>query len=82
MAHTHNGNASKISKRSIGRPRHQWKDNIRMDLKEIGANVRNWMESARRVFVKKALKLEVPYAIKLVTTIKEKQISQMLSFLY
>ena len=23
-------------------PRHRWNDNIRMDLKEIGVNTRNW----------------------------------------
>ena len=28
-------------KRSLGRPRRRWKDNIRMDLKEIGINTRN-----------------------------------------
>ena len=25
-------------KRPLGRPRHRWEDNIRMDLKEIGVN--------------------------------------------
>ena len=28
--------------RPSGRPRRRWKDNIRMDLKEIGINMRNW----------------------------------------
>ena len=28
-------------KRLLGRPRHRWKDNIRMDLEEIGINTRN-----------------------------------------
>jgi hypothetical protein len=27
--------------RPLGRPRHRWEDNIRMDLKEIGINTRN-----------------------------------------
>ena len=27
--------------RPLGRPRHRWKDNIRMDLEEIGINVGN-----------------------------------------
>ena len=31
-------------KRPLGRPRHRWEDNIRMDLKEIG-NTRNWVDS-------------------------------------
>ena len=35
--------AFKIGKRSIGRPRHRWEDNTRMDLKEIGINTRNWV---------------------------------------
>ena len=33
-----------IRKRSLGRPRRRWEDNIRMDLKEIGMNVMNWVE--------------------------------------
>ena len=33
-------------KRPLGRPRHRWKDNIRMDLKEIGINSRNWVDLA------------------------------------
>ena len=28
-------------KRPLGRPRHRWEDNIRMDLNEIGINMRN-----------------------------------------
>ena len=30
-----------IGMRPLGRPRLRWKDNIRMDLKEIGINTRN-----------------------------------------
>ena len=30
-----------IAKRPLGRPRHRWEDNIRIDLKEIGINTRN-----------------------------------------
>ena len=29
-------------KRPLGRPRHRWEENIRMDLEEIGINVGNW----------------------------------------
>ena len=36
-----------IGKRPLGRPRRRWEDNIRMDLKEIGINTRNWVNSAR-----------------------------------
>ena len=32
-------------KRPLGRPRHGWEDNIKMDLKEIGVNTRNWFDS-------------------------------------
>ena len=30
----------------LGRPRHRWEENIRMDLKEIDINTRNWVDSA------------------------------------
>ena len=33
-------------KRRLGRPRRRWEDNIRMDLKEIGINAGNWVDSA------------------------------------
>ena len=33
--------------RPSGRPRHGWEDNIRMDLKEIGINMRNWVNPAQ-----------------------------------
>ena len=35
-------------KRPIGRPRRRWEDNIRMDLREIGINAGNWVDSAQR----------------------------------
>jgi hypothetical protein len=31
------------SKRPLGRPRHRWEDNIKMDLREIGINGVNWI---------------------------------------
>ena len=34
-------------RRPLERPRHRWEDNIRMDLKEIGINTRNWVDSAQ-----------------------------------
>ena len=34
-------------KRPLGRPRHCWEDNIRMDLKEIGINTKNWVDLAQ-----------------------------------
>jgi hypothetical protein len=34
-------------KRPLGRPRHRWEDNIRMNLKEIGINGANWIRLAQ-----------------------------------
>ena len=34
-------------KRTLGRPRRRWEDNIRMDLNEIGINAGNWVDSAQ-----------------------------------
>ena len=31
-------------KRSLGRPRRRWEDNIKINLKEIGINMRNWVD--------------------------------------
>ena len=51
-------------KRPLGTPRHRWEDNIKIDLKEIGINTRNWVDSAQdrdywRAPVKAALNLRV-----------------------
>ena len=34
-------------KRPLGRPRRRWEDNIRMDLKEMGMNIRNCVDLAQ-----------------------------------
>ena len=34
-------------KRILGSFRRRWEDNIRMDLKETGVNMRNWVDSAQ-----------------------------------
>ena len=52
-------------KRPLGRPRHRWEDNIRIDLKEIGINTRNCVHLAQdrdywRPLVNVALNLQVP----------------------
>ena len=52
-------------KRPLGRPRHRWEDNIRMDLEGIGINTRSWVDSAQirdywRALVNATLKLQVP----------------------
>ena len=31
-------------KRPLGRPRHRWEDNIKMDLKEVGCGDMDWIE--------------------------------------
>jgi hypothetical protein len=31
-------------KRPLGRPRHRWEDNIKMDLREIGIDGANWIQ--------------------------------------
>jgi hypothetical protein len=31
-------------KRPLGRPRHRWEDNVRMDLQEVGCGGMDWME--------------------------------------
>jgi hypothetical protein len=33
--------------RPLGRPRHRWEDNIKMDLREIGINGANWIQLAQ-----------------------------------
>ena len=52
-------------KRSLGRPRRRWEDNIRINLKEIDINTRNWVDSAEnrdywKTLVNAALNLRVP----------------------
>ena len=54
-----------IGKRPLGRPRRRWKDNIRMEIEEIGINAGNWVDSAQdrnywRALVNAALNLWVP----------------------
>ena len=52
-------------KRPLGRPRRRWEDNVRMDLRKIGINMRNWVDSAQdedywRALVNATLNLWVP----------------------
>jgi hypothetical protein len=49
----------------LGRPRRRWEDLIRMHLKEMGINTRNWVDSAQdkdywRALVNAALNLRIP----------------------
>jgi hypothetical protein len=52
-------------KRPLGRPRRKWEGKIKMDFREIGIDVANWIRLARgtvqwRVFVSTVMKLRVP----------------------
>jgi hypothetical protein len=52
-------------KRLLGRPRHRWEDNIKMDLREIGIDGANWIRLAQdrvqwRAFVNMVMNLQVP----------------------
>ena len=44
-----------IGKRPLGRLWHKWEDNIKMDLKEINMNTRNWVDSAQGGIIGEAL---------------------------
>ena len=51
--------------RPLGRPRHRWENNIKMDLKEVGCDARNWMDLAHdwdqwRAYVRAIINLWVP----------------------
>ena len=60
-----------VGKRPLGRPKSRWEDNIRMDLKEIGINTKNWVDLTQdrdywRALVNAALILCVPKAMEFV----------------
>jgi hypothetical protein len=49
----------------LGRPRHRWKDNIKMDLREVGYECMDWIGLAQdrdswRTFVNAVMNLRVP----------------------
>ena len=52
-------------KRPLGRPRHKWEDNIKMDLREVGRGCGDWIELAQdrerwRALVSTVRNLRVP----------------------
>jgi hypothetical protein len=52
-------------KRPLGRPRHGWEDNIKLDLREIGIDGANWIQLAQdrvqwQAFVNTMMNLQVP----------------------
>ena len=60
-------------KRKLGRPRRRWVGNIRMDLKEIGINSKNWVDLVQdrdywRALVNTALNLRVSQTMELVSS--------------
>jgi hypothetical protein len=52
-------------RRPLGRPRHRWEDNIKMDLREVGWGGMDWIELARdrdrwQALVNAVINLRVP----------------------
>ena len=52
-------------KRPLGKPRRRWKDNIKMDLQEVGGGCKDWMELAQnrdrwRALVSTVMNFRVP----------------------
>jgi hypothetical protein len=52
-------------RRPLGRPRHRWEDNIKMDLREIGFGVVDWIHLAQdrdrwRALVNTVMSLRFP----------------------
>jgi len=52
-------------KRPLGRPRHRWEDNIKMDLQEVGCGGMDWIELAHnrdmwRALANAVMNLRVP----------------------
>jgi hypothetical protein len=55
-------------KRPLGRPRHWWEDNIKMDLRDIGWCGMDWIDLAQnrdqwRAIVSTVMNLWVPYNV-------------------
>jgi hypothetical protein len=52
-------------KRRLGRPRHRWEDNIKVDLQEVGCGGMDWIELAQyrdrwQALVNAVMNLRVP----------------------
>ena len=52
-------------KKPFGRPRRRWEDNIKMDLREVGCDHRDWITLAEdrgpwRAYVRSVMNLQVP----------------------
>ena len=51
--------------KALGRPRRRWEDNIKMDLREVGCDPREWIALAEdrgqwRAYVRAVMDLRVP----------------------
>jgi hypothetical protein len=54
-----------VGKRPLGRPRHRWEDNIKVDLQEMGCGGMDWIELAKerewwQALVNEVMNLRVP----------------------
>jgi hypothetical protein len=52
-------------KRPLGRPRHRWKDNINLDLQDVGCEGMDWIDVTQdrerwRALVNAAINLRIP----------------------
>jgi hypothetical protein len=55
-------------KRPLGRPKHRWEDNIKMDLQEVGRGGMDWIELAQdrdrwQALVNEVMNFQVPYNV-------------------
>ena len=53
-------------KRPLGRPSHRWKDNIKMDLREVGCDPGEWIDLVEdkdqwRAYVRAVMNLQVSF---------------------
>ncbi|KAJ4428226.1 hypothetical protein ANN_24242 [Periplaneta americana] len=67
-------------KRPLGRPRRRWEDNIKMDLREVGYDDRDWINLAQdrdrwRAYVRAAMNLRV-YVRCLLTPVMEQSVNE------
>ena len=69
MKHSRNAYRLLVGKpegnRTLGRPRRRWEDNIKMDLREVGCDPKDWIALAEdrdqwRAYVRAVRNLRVP----------------------
>ena len=52
-------------KKPLGRPRHRWEDNIKMNLREVGCDPRDWIDLADdryqwRAYIRAVMNIRIP----------------------